>query len=167
MVFRDSQVMIGYRNTIIYTLIGTFINMVLSTGAAYALSRRKLKGKGLVMGMMIITMFFTGGMIPTYITISNLGLLNTLWVMVLPGAISTYNVMIMRTFFTTSIPYELEEAAFVDGASHLRILRSVILPLSKPILAVMVLYHAIAHWNCTSAPRTVRSDRYPTAERAS
>ncbi|MGI6738476.1 MAG: carbohydrate ABC transporter permease [Christensenellales bacterium] len=115
MVFRDSSVMTGYRNTIFYTVVGTTVNMILSTAAAYALSCRNLKGKGVILGMMVFTMFFNGGLIPTFITINNLGLLDTIWVMILPTAISTYNVMIMRTFFLNSIPYELQEAAIVDG----------------------------------------------------
>ena len=142
MVFRDSSVMTGY-NIIFYTVVGTTVNMILSTAAAYALSCRNLKGKGVILGMMVFTMFFNGGLIPTFITINNLGLLDTIWVMILPTAISTYNVMIMRTFFLNSIPYELQEAAIVDGASHFNILFNVILPLSKPILAVMVLYYAV------------------------
>ena len=163
MVFKDSQVMTGYRNTIAYTLAGTSLNIMLSIAAAYPLSRRNLKGKGLVMGMMVFTMFFSGGLIPTYITISNLGLLNTFAVMILPTAISVYNVMIMRTFFMNSIPYELEEAAYVDGATHFRTLYSVVLPLSKPILAVMVLFYAIAHWNSYFNAMIYLSDkeRYP------
>lgn len=163
MVFRDSQVMTGYRNTIAYTCVGTTLNMVLSICAAYPLSRRQLKGKGFVMGLMVFTMFFSGGLIPTYITISRMGLLNTFAVMILPSAISVYNVMIMRTFFTNTIPYELEEAAHMDGASHIRTLVCVILPLSKPILAVMVLYYAISHWNSYFNALIYLSDqdRYP------
>ena len=99
------------------------------------------------MGMMTLTMFFNGGLIPTYLVVKKLQLVDNFWVMILPSAISVYNVIIMRTFFINSIPYELEEAAMVDGASPLRTLVSVILPLSKPILAVMVLYYAVAHWN--------------------
>lgn len=163
LVFKNSQVMTGYRNTILYTLAGTSLNVVMSICAAYPLSRRKLAGKGFGLAMMVFTMFFSGGMIPTYIVISDLGILDTFWVMILPTAVSVYNVMIMRTFFATSIPHELEEAAFVDGASHLRILRSVILPLSKPILAVMVLYYAVAHWNSYFNALLYLSDqnRYP------
>jgi putative aldouronate transport system permease protein len=163
MVFRDSSVMTGYRNTIFYTVVGTTVNMILSTAAAYALSCRNLKGKGVILGMMVFTMFFNGGLIPTFITINNLGLLDTIWVMILPTAISTYNVMIMRTFFLNSIPYELQEAAIVDGASHFNILFNVILPLSKPILAVMVLYYAVRHWNSYFSAMIYLSDhnKYP------
>ena len=163
LVFKNSQVMTGYRNTILYTVAGTSLNIVMSICAAYPLSRRNLKGKGFGLAMMVFTMFFSGGMIPTYIIISDLGILDTFWVMILPTALSVYNVMIMRTFFATSIPHELEEAAVVDGASHLRILMSVILPLSKPILAVMVLYYAVGHWNSYFNALLYLSDqnRYP------
>ena len=147
LVFKDSRVITGYRNTILYTTAGTLLNVLMSIAAAYPMSRRNLKGKSIGLGMMLFTMFFSGGMIPTYITISDLGLLNTFWVMILPNAISVYNVMIMRTYFSTSIPYELEEAAMIDGASPMKILVSVVLPLSKSILAVMVLFYAVSHWN--------------------
>ena len=147
LVFKDSRVLLGYKNTICYTLAGTTLNIVMSILAAYPLSRRNIKGQKIGLAMMLITMFFTGGMIPTYIVINKLKLLDTFWVMILPNALSVYNVMIMRTFFTTSIPYELEEAAYVDGATQARTLVSIILPLSKPILAVMVLYYAVSHWN--------------------
>ncbi|MGI6215264.1 MAG: carbohydrate ABC transporter permease [Christensenellales bacterium] len=163
MVFKDSKVMTGYKNTILYTLIGTALNMALTVAAAYPLSRRSLRGKNFTLKMMVFTMFFSGGLIPTYLHISKLGLLNTFSVMILPTAISTYNVMIMRTFFINSIPYELEEAAYVDGASHMRSLVSIIIPLSKPILAVMVLFYAVNHWNAYFSALIYLSDekRYP------
>lgn len=147
LVFKDSRVIIGYKNTILYTVTGTALNIVMSICAAYPLSRKNLKGKSIGLAMMVFTMFFSGGMIPTYINLNQLGMIDTFWVMILPTAISVYNVMIMRTYFSTSIPYELEEAAMIDGASHLRTLWSVVLPLSKPILAVMVLFYAVSHWN--------------------
>ncbi|MBP3646572.1 MAG: carbohydrate ABC transporter permease [Clostridia bacterium] len=147
LVFKDSRVMTGYRNTILYTAAGTLVNILMSIAAAYPMSRRNLKGKKIGLAMMLFTMFFSGGMIPVYITISDLKLLDTFWVMILPNAISVYNVMIMRTYFSTSIPYELEEAAMIDGATPMKILRSVVLPLSKSILAVMVLFYAVSHWN--------------------
>ena len=147
LVFKDSRVMTGYRNTILYTAAGTLVNVLMSIAAAYPMSRRNLKGKKIGLAMMLFTMFFSGGMIPVYITISDLKLLDTFWVMILPNAISVYNVMIMRTYFSTSIPYELEEAAMIDGATPMKILRSVVLPLSKSILAVMVLFYAVSHWN--------------------
>ena len=147
LVFRNSLVLSGYRNTLAYTGAGTLLNLLMTICAAYPLSRGRLRGKHFFLGMMMITMFFSGGMIPSYILINRMGLLDTFWVMILPNALSVWNVMIMRTFFVSSIPRELEEAALVDGADHLRILRSVILPLSKPILAVMVVFYAVAHWN--------------------
>ncbi|MDO5022413.1 MAG: carbohydrate ABC transporter permease [Eubacteriales bacterium] len=163
MVFKDSQVMSGYKNTILYTLAGTSLNMVLTVAAAYPLSRRSLFGKNVILKFMVFTMFFSGGLIPTYLHISDMGLLNTFAVMILPTAISTYNVMIMRTFFVNSIPYELEEAAYVDGANHLRSLASIVIPLSKPILAVMVLFYAVTHWNAYFSALIYLSDekRYP------
>ena len=163
LVFKNSQVLTGYRNTIAYTVAGTFVNVLMSIAAAYPMAQRNLKGKGIGLAMMVFTMFFQGGMIPTYINLNTLGFLNTFWVMIIPNAISVYNVMIMRTFFATSIPYELQEAAFVDGASHMRILRSIVLPLSKPILAVMVLFYAVSHWNSYFNALLYLSDqeRYP------
>lgn len=147
LVFRNSMVLSGYRNTLAYTGVGTLLNLLMTVCAAYPLSRGRLRGKHFFLSMMMITMFFSGGMIPSYIMINRMGLLDTFWVMILPNALSVWNVMIMRTFFASSIPKELEEAALVDGADHLRTLRSVILPLSKPILAVMVVFYAVAHWN--------------------
>ena len=163
LVFKNSQVLVGYKNTILYTLAGTAVNMLLSIMAAYPMSRRNLRGKKVGLAMMLFTMFFSGGMIPTYIVINQLGLLDTFWVMILPNAISVYNVMIMRTFFATSIPYELEEAACVDGASQIRTLVSIVLPLSKPILAVMVLFYAVGHWNSyfNALLYLSNQDRYP------
>lgn len=163
LVFKNSQVLTGYRNTILYTVAGTVVNLIMSIAAAYPMAQRNLKGKGLFIGMMVFTMFFAGGMIPSYINLNNLGMIDTFWVMIIPNAISVYNVMIMRTFFSTSIPYELQEAAFVDGASHIRILRSIVLPLSKPILAVMVLFYAVSHWNSYFNALLYLSDqnRYP------
>ena len=163
LVFKDSRVLIGYRNTILYTVAGTALNIFMSVAAAYPLSRKNLKGKGIGLGMMVFTMFFSGGMIPTYINMNSLGLLNTFWVMILPCALSVYNVMIMRTYFSTSIPFEIEEAAMIDGASHYRTLWSVVLPLSKPILAVMVLFYAVNHWNSYFDALLYLSDesRYP------
>lgn len=147
LVMRNSRVMSGYGNTILYTSTGTVLNVLMTIAAAYPLSRPYLKGRSLVLGLMTFTMFFSGGLIPTYIMISEMHLLDTYWVMVLPTALSVWNVMIMRTFFINSIPGEIEEAATVDGASHLHTLIRIILPLSKPILAVMVLFYAVGHWN--------------------
>lgn len=147
MVFRDSSIMTGYRNTIFYTLFGTAINISLSVLAAYPLSRKDFVGRQLLTMVLTITMFFSGGMIPLYLTVSSLGLLDTIWAILLPGAVSVWNVVIIRTYFQTSIPFELTEAAMVDGASNFQLLFRVILPLSTPVIAVMVLFYGVAHWN--------------------
>lgn len=146
-VFQYKLVMSGYRNTLLYTLAGTTLNLVMTILAAYPLSRRRLHGKKFFTGMMMVTMFFSGGMIPTYIMIRNLKLLDTFWVMILPGAVSVWNVMLTRSFFISGVPYELEEAARVDGASHFTTLIRIILPVSKAIIAVMVVFYAAGHWN--------------------
>lgn len=146
-VFQYQLVMTGYRNTLLYTVAGTSLNLVMTIAAAYPLSRRTLRGKSFFVGMMMVTMFFGGGMIPTYITIRNLRLLDTFWVMILPGAVSVWNIMLMRSFFLSAVPRELEEAALVDGASHFTTLVQIILPVSKAIIAVMVVFYAAGHWN--------------------
>ena len=137
----------GYLNTFIYTTVGTSINLLLTTMGAYALSRKNLYGRNVITAILIFTMFFSGGMIPTYLVVKSLHMLNTIWAMVIPGAISVYNLIIMRTFFQTSIPDELEEAAHIDGCSNIQTLIRIVLPLSTPILAVMVLFYAVSHWN--------------------
>lgn len=148
MVFRDSSILTGYGNTIKYTLLGTGINIVMTVLAAYPLSRKDLKGRKFFTMLLAITMFFSGGLIPSYLLMSNtLHLLDTIWAMVLPGAVSVWNVVIVRTYFQTSIPAELSEAAMVDGCSDFKLLLRVVLPLSMPVLAVMVLFYGVAHWN--------------------
>lgn len=163
MVFRDSMIMTGYRNTLLYTLLGTAINLVLTVLAAYPLSRRDWVGRGFFMGVIMFTMFFSGGTIPTYLTVSSLGMINTVWAIVLPGAVSVYNTVVMRTFFLHSIPMELQEAAQVDGCSNTRLLLRIVLPLSKPILAVMVLFYGVMHWNAFFGALIYLTDsrRYP------
>lgn len=148
MVFRDPQILTGYRNTILYTLLGTAVNIVLTVLAAYPLSRKDFSGKKFFTIMLAVTMFFSGGLIPTFLLMSNtLHLLDTIWAMILPSAISVWNVIIVRTYFQTSIPQELSEAAMVDGCSDFKLLVLVILPLSMPVLAVMILFYGVAHWN--------------------
>ena len=148
MVFRDSQILTGYRNTIFYTLLETAVNIVLTVLAAYPLSRKDFSGRKFFTIMLAITMFFSGGLIPTFLLMSNtLHLLDTIWAMILPSAISVWNVIIVRTYFQTSIPQELSEAAMVDGCSDFKLLVRIILPLSMPVLAVMVLFYGVARWN--------------------
>ncbi|GIN56252.1 carbohydrate ABC transporter permease [Lederbergia ruris] len=146
-VFKNKDVMRGYLNTFIYTGVGTVINLMMTTAGAYALSRKNLYGRNVITALLIFTMFFSGGMIPTYLVIKELHMLNTIWAMVIPGAISVYNLIIMRTFFQTSIPNEIEEAAHIDGCSNLQTLFRIVLPLSTPIIAVMTLFYAVSHWN--------------------
>lgn len=146
-IFQSSQLMLGYYNTIIYTVVGTFINVVMTVMLAFPLSKKTFYGRNILMMFMMLTLFFDGGLIPTYLLVKDLHLLNTRWAMWLPGAFSIFQVIVARTFFQTSIPEELSEAAQMDGCRDLRYLFSVLLPLSKPILAVMTLMYAVGHWN--------------------
>lgn len=145
-VFENKNILIGYRNTVFYTVLGTTINLMASVMIAYPLSRKDFYGKGVITAIIIFTMFFSGGMIPTYLLVRNLGMLDSIWAMVIPGAVSVYNVIIMRTFFQ-GIPDELREAASMDGCTNLKFLWKIVLPLSTPILAVMALFYGVGHWN--------------------
>ncbi|TDF89790.1 carbohydrate ABC transporter permease [Paenibacillus piri] len=146
-VFENGQIWNGYRNTILYTAVGTAINLIMTTLAAYPLSRPDLPGRGGIMFFVTLTMFFSGGLIPSYLLVKNLGMVDTMWALIIPGAIATYNLIVMRTYFGSSIPWEIQEAAHIDGCSNWKLLTHVILPLSKPILAVMILFYAVGHWN--------------------
>ena len=146
-VFANSDIMIGFRNSLIYTAIGTFINVAVAMLGAYPLSQRKFYGKKGFTLLFTFTMFFGGGMIPTYILVNNLHMLNTIWAMVLPGALSVYNMIIARTFIQSSIPEELFQAAEIDGSSDFYSFFRIVLPLSKPVLAVLALQFAVGHWN--------------------
>ena len=145
-VLEESQVWIGYRNTLIYTFFGTTLNIAILLPCAYALSKKGLPGRSFLMGFFIVTMYFSGGMIPGFILVRNLGLLNTRTIMIIGGAVSVFNVIVARTFFV-NIPKELEEAAYIDGCSILRGFTQIVLPISKALLGVMVLFHAVDHWN--------------------
>lgn len=145
-VFQNEKILIGYRNTIIYTVFGTFINLLFSMMIAYPLSRKDFYGRNVITVFIMITMFFSGGMIPTYLLVKDLGMLDTIWAIVLPGAVSVYNVIIMRTFFQ-SIPNELQEAASIDGCGNIAFLMKIVMPLSMPIIAVMTLFYGVGHWN--------------------
>jgi len=146
-VFSYGQVWVGYANTILYTVGGTSLNIVLTVMAAYPLSRRSFYGRRLYTILFMITMFFSGGIIPTYILMSKLDLTDTRWSILLSGGISIYNMIIMRTFFQNSIPNDLYEAAKLDGITDLGYLFKIVIPLSKAIFAVITLYYAVAHWN--------------------
>jgi len=146
-VFQNSEIWLGYKNTIIYTVFGTFINLAVTLPLAYALSRTDLAGRNIIMIALVFTMFFEGGLIPTYILVRDLGLINTIWAMVLPNAAAMWNVIVTMTFFRVSIPKGLEEAAEIDGASQIRIFFQIVIPLSAPIIAVMALFYGVGHWN--------------------
>lgn len=146
-VFGYKQVWTGYWNTIIYTVGGTAINIVLTVMAAYPLSRRNLQGKKYYMVFFLIPMFFSGGIIPSYILMTNLHLTNTRWAILLASGLSVYNMIIMRTFFQNSIPEDMLEAAKIDGISDVGYLFKIVLPLSKAIFAVIIMYYAVYHWN--------------------
>jgi multiple sugar transport system permease protein/putative aldouronate transport system permease protein len=146
-VFSHQLILSGYRNTILYTVIGTIINIGMTMIAAYPLSRRDMPFRGHFMFLFTFTMFFSGGLIPTYLLINNLHLIDKFWVMVIPGAISVFNMILTRTFLMSSIPNELLEASQIDGCSDARYFFHIILPLSKPVIAVIALYYAVGHWN--------------------
>lgn len=146
-VFSNRYILSGYANTILYTTSGTLVNLTVTTLAAYPLSRKDLKSRNVFMLFFAITMFFHGGLIPTYLLINRLGLLNTRWVMILPPALNVWNMIIMRTFFEHTISSELLDAAQIDGCSDFRFLGAVVLPISGAIIAVMTLFYAVFHWN--------------------
>lgn len=146
-ILRNQDIWRGYFNTIVYTVVGTALNLFVTIPAGYVLSRKDFPLKGIFTKMMVITMFISGGMIPSYILVNNLGLTNTMWALILPGAASVYNIVVTRTFFQSSIPDELTEAAIMDGATNFKIFTAVILPLAKPIVAVMALFYGVGHWN--------------------
>ena len=145
-VMSDAMFWTNYRNTVVYTVVATVIALVLTTCYAYVLSKRQLKGRGLLVALAVFTMFFNGGLIPNYVLVSSLGLRNTLWAIVLPNAINVFNLLVMKAFFE-SLPTELEEAAAVDGTGTYGTLWRIVLPLSKAVLATMLLFYAVAFWN--------------------
>ena len=146
-VLKDASIWTGYLNTILYTVLGTLISVTLTACAAYPLSRKDLFGRNVFISLFIFTMFFNGGMIPTYLIIQKLGMLNKIWALVLPSAISTYNMIIMRTFFENTIPNELIEAAALDGCNDITTFFRIVLPLSGAVFAVMALFYGVAQWN--------------------
>ncbi|MCL2832310.1 MAG: carbohydrate ABC transporter permease [Treponema sp.] len=146
-VFTNNMIGIGYLNSIINTTAGTLINIIFTMLVAYPLAYSKLPGKNIIMILFTFTMLFSGGMIPDYILLRNLGMLNTRFALIIPGAIATYNMIITRTFIASSIPHELREAAEIDGCSDFQYFISVIIPLSRAVIAVITLYYAVGHWN--------------------
>jgi putative aldouronate transport system permease protein len=162
-IFADASILTGYRNSAIYTAVGTLISVTLTLMAGYALSRKDLVGRNVIMFFFVLTMFFDGGLIPRYLLVRDLGFFNTIWAMVLPNAVGVWNLIITRTFFQITIPDELREAASIDGASNVRFFLRVVLPLSGPIIAVMVLIHAVGNWNSffDALIFITREDMYP------
>lgn len=145
-VMHEKYFWLSYKNTVVYTVTATLISLFLTTMLAYALSKKRLKGRTVILAFVVFTMFFNGGLIPNYLIVKYLGMRNTIWAVVIPGAISTYNMIIMKTFFE-SLPIELEEAASVDGLNTYGLLLRIVLPLSMPIMATMALFYAVANWN--------------------
>lgn len=162
-VFRYQRVMTGYRNTIVYTLTGTLVNTLMVIITAYPLSRKDLYGRKLLTKLFVFTMYFSGGLIPTYLLVRNIGLYNSMWALILPSCISMYNVIIMRSYFTNSLPYEIQEAAMIDGCANIEMLVKIVLPLSMPVIAVILLYHAVGYWNTYFSALIYLSDadKYP------
>lgn len=146
-IFADDQIWSGYGNTVFYTVTGTLLNVVITMMIAYPLSRKTFRFRGIIMVYLLITMYFNGGLIPTFLTVQGLGLENTRAVMILMGAVNVFNVIIARSFIENNIPDELFEAATIDGCSHFKFFCSFVLPLSKAGLAVLTLYYGISHWN--------------------
>ncbi|WP_281888637.1 carbohydrate ABC transporter permease [Paenibacillus sp. YYML68] len=146
-ILESDSLWTGYQNSLIYAVAGTAINLALTIPAAYALSRKDLQGRSALMIMITFTMFFSGGLIPTYLTVKSLGMLDSVWAMVIPNAVGAWNLIIARTFFQSTIPDELLEAAKMDGCSDVTFFWKVVLPLSQALMAIMVLFYGVAHWN--------------------
>lgn len=146
-VVTNKELITGYRNSLIYTVVGTAFNLLMTIICGYPLSRKDLRGRNFLTIMISITMFFSGGTIPTFLCLKQLNMLNTFGVMIIPGAINVWNMILMRNYFQNSIPEEIIEAAKVDGCTNVGALIRIVLPLSKAITAVMVVYYAVGHWN--------------------
>ena len=149
-------------NSIFYTLAGTAINLVMTIMCAYPLSRRELFGRKIIVSVIMFTMFFSGGLIPLFLLINNLNLYDSIWAVLLPSSIAVYNVIVMRTFFQ-GLPYELTESAYIDGANDIYILAKIILPLSIPIIATMILFYGVGNWNSfyNALMFLAQKDKYP------
>ena len=146
-VFKNKKILTGFSNSIFYLIVGTVLNLVMTMLCAYPLSRKEFRARGFLSMFFVFTMYFSGGMVPAYILVNKLGMINTRWSMIIPMAMSTYNMIICRTYIVNSIPYELYEASQMDGCTPFRYMLSVVVPLSKPILAVLTLYYGVVRWN--------------------
>ena len=158
LVFQNKEIWTGYANTVYYTVMGTALNLLLTIPTAYALSRKRMLGRTFLMYIFLFTMYFSGGMIPTYLLYKNMHLINTRWVLILNGGISVYNVIVTRTYFQNNIPEDLFEAARIDGSNEFGIFFRIVLQLSGPILAVIALYYAVAHWSAYFSAMIYTSD---------
>ncbi|TLS54089.1 carbohydrate ABC transporter permease [Paenibacillus antri] len=146
-IFKNNNVLTGFANTFLYTAAGTLLNVIMTILAAYPLSRRDFRGRAGFMLLLVFTMMFNGGLIPTYLLVKELSMLDTIWSLIVPTALSVWNVIIMRTYFQTTIPHELLEASQLDGCNDFRFLLRIVLPLSGPIVAVIALFYGVGHWN--------------------
>ncbi|MDQ0973639.1 carbohydrate ABC transporter permease [Neobacillus sp. NPDC093182] len=146
-IFEYSKIWVGYGNSLFYMIVGTTVNVILTILAAYPLSRRDFYGRGIFMFLFVFTMMFNGGLIPNYLLVQDLGLLNSRWALIIPNALSVFNVIITMSFFKSTIPNELLESAQLDGCNDFKFLFKIVLPLSAPIIAVISLFYAVGHWN--------------------
>ncbi|WP_314062648.1 carbohydrate ABC transporter permease [uncultured Vagococcus sp.] len=162
-IFENDSIWRGYLNTIIYTTLGTTINLIVTLPCAYALARVDFYGRKLFMNFLIVTMFISGGLIPSYLIVKGLGMNNTIWALLIPNAASVYNIVVTRTFFQSTIPREMEEAAIIDGCTDFNLFFKIVLPLSMPIVAVMALFYGVGHWNSYFSALIYLSDKalYP------
>lgn len=153
----------GYLNTILYTIGSVAVTLITTIPAAYVLSRKDLRGRGILTAYFAFTMFFNAGLVPTYLAVQSYGMLNTCWPLILEGAVTMTNLIVVRTYFTTSVPKDLSEAAFIDGCSNIKLFLQIMLPLAKPVIAVIALYAAVAQWNSYFNPLIYLSDsaKYP------
>ena len=146
-LFKNRELWVGYGNSLFYTVAGTILNLIVTLSAGYALSRKDMIGRNLIMGIFVFTMYFSGGLIPLYLNYRSFGLLNSRTVMLIVSLLSVYNLIVCRTFFASTIPWELHEACMIDGASDFTVFFRIVLPLSKPVMTVMSLYYGVTHWN--------------------
>lgn len=162
-VFKENSIAGGYLNSIYYTVLGTVVSVALVLTTGYCMSKKTLPFRRAIMIFYVITMYVGGGLIPTYLVVSKMHMLNSVWALILPGGVSVYNVIVTRTFFETSIPQELYEAASIDGSGNIRTFVKIALPLAKPIIAVMVIFTMVAYWNdwFTALIYMQEKNRYP------
>ncbi|MGG4032497.1 carbohydrate ABC transporter permease [Paenibacillus cisolokensis] len=162
-ILQSETLWLGYKNSFVYLILGTSINVLLTLPAAYALSRKDMGGRNALMLFITFTMFFSGGLIPTYLTVKSLNMVDTIWAMVIPNAVGAWNLIIARTFFQQTIPDELLESAKIDGCSDIRFFLHIAIPISKALVAVMILFYGVGHWNAfLNALIYLRSDElYP------